>query len=303
MPLEVQPIFCPNCGGSLNINNPGRSKILVCQYCSSQIDLTQPPFQAMGLVGDRPEGVVTPFKLGMQGTIGGVTYQIIGRIRYIDTGEEFAGTSYDGDEDDDEDEGSDIWDEWLLLSSEGAYRWISDSEDVGLVLWEPFTPTAPVDPASIYRGANLDLGEGTAARVRSRGSATIQYLEGELTWKAALGDKMNYAEAVNQGGLYSVEWTPNEIEFFRGQKLDRAETERAFGIVRATPAGGGKRSTTSNLVLVAVVVVVVLCLCMAMSWSDGGGGSGGFVSTGSPGRSYGGGGGGSSGGGGGGGGK
>jgi len=298
MPLEVQQLNCPNCGGALNITNPGRSKILVCQWCSSQIDLTQPPYQAIGQVGQRPEGVVTPFKLGMQGTIHGVTYQIIGRIRYVDTGEEFAGTSYG---DDDDDDGSDIWDEWLLLSAEGAYRWISDSEDVGLVLWEPFTPSAPVDPNSIYRGATLDLGEGTSARVRSRGSARIRYLEGELTWRAALDDKMNYAEAVGQSGLYSVEWTPDEIEFYRGQHLDRAATEQAFGVVRTAPVGAGRRGGSANLVLIAVVIVVVICLCMALSSTGGGFGSGGFVSTGSPGRSIGGGGGGSFGGGGGGG--
>ncbi len=299
MPLEVQHLNCPNCGGALDINNPGRSKIAVCPWCNSQIDLTQPPYQSMGLVGRRPDPIGTPFKLGMKGIIGFVNYQVIGRIRYIDTGEEYASVS--GLDDEDADEGSDEWDEWLLLSEEGAYRWISDSDDVGLVLWEPFTPTAPVDPDTIRRGVSLNLEDAASARVRSRGSATIEFLEGEMTWRAMLGDRMNYAEAVNRSRLYSVEWTPEEVEFYRGERLDRGSIESAFGIESQERelvgagagggGGGGKRRTGcfSSSTLIIIGVVVVILLCMVVSTSSGG--VSGFmsgISSGSVGRSTGG---------------
>src|SRR5690349_15127140 len=218
MSLEVRQLNCPNCGAPLDIRNAGRSQSLVCPNCGSQIDLTQPPYQIIGRVGSRPPPIGTAFQLGMQGTLGPDTYQIIGRVRYRDE--------------------EDVWDEWLLLSMQGAYRWISDSEDVGLVLWYPITPTQPIDPRSIARGQTLNLGPAQA-RVRSRGAAVIDYLEGELTWRARVGDRMDYAEAVGPGDtMFSIEWTPNEVEFFQGQRLDRAAIEAAFGM-QGAPVGAG----------------------------------------------------------------
>jgi hypothetical protein len=233
---------------------------------------------------------MTPFQLGMNGQVANEMHQIIGRIRYSD----------------DEDE----WDEWLLLSAAGAYRWFSDSDDVGLVLWYPFTPAQPVDPRTINRGTRINLGE-TSAVVRSRGTAAIDYLEGELTWKARVGDTMNYAEAVEGNTLYSVEWTEDEVEFYRGERQDRPTIENAFGVqydrtqdgerVAAADAAaggyGGYRGclSPSGLVVVVVVVLILACVVMSMVNSSGVGGvfiPGGGISTGSPGRSLGGGGGG-----------
>jgi hypothetical protein len=303
MSLQVRQLNCPNCGAPLNVQSMG-SKQVVCPNCGSQIDLTRPPFSIMGNVGNRPEPTGTPFQLGMQGTVGQDTYSVIGRIRYVDTGETYPSVGGHYDDDDDDDEGSDIWDEWLLLSAQGAYRWFSDSEDVGLVLWYPFTPTVPVDPSTIVRGGTIDLGQGPA-RVRSRGSATINYLEGEMTWSARVGDRMNYAEAVARDNtMLSVEWTENEAEFYAGQRLDRETTEKAFGINRVIPPSGGrgKRAGCSVSMVVLVIIVIVACLVIAalVPSTSSGGGIGG-VRGGSSGRSFGGG--GSSGGGGGGGGK
>ncbi len=304
MSLQVRQLNCPNCGAPLSVQSPG-SKQVVCPNCASQIDLTKPPFSVMGNVGNRPEPIGTPFQLGMQGAVNNDQYAIIGRIRYVDTGETYPAVP--GYRDDDDDDGSDEWDEWLLLSAQGAYRWFSDSEDVGLVLWYPFTPTVPVDPSTIIRGGTIDLGQGPA-RVRSRGSATIGYLEGEMTWSAKVGDRMNYAEAIARDNtLLSVEWTENEVEFYAGQKLDRKATEEAFGINRVIPPGGsggrgtGRRAGCSVLGVVLIIVLVVACLVLAALAPDTGSGGSGGIRTGSSGRSFGGG--GSSGGGGGGGGK
>ncbi|HMA36009.1 MAG TPA: DUF4178 domain-containing protein [Chloroflexia bacterium] len=257
MSLEVRQFNCPNCGAPLDIQNLGRSKSLVCPICHSQIDLTQPPYQIIGNVGNRPAPLGSPFQLGMQGTLGGETYQIIGRVRYQDDG--------------------DLWDEWLLLSTQGAYRWLSDSTDVGLVLWSPFSPPAPINPTTIARGMALDLG-GPPARVRSQGAAVIAYLEGELTWRATLGDRMQYAEAVGAGGqMYSVEWTESEVEFYAGQALDRRMVESAFGLASApalATSGAGRRPGggcfgRAGVLILILVVVIVLCFVVSVLPSSG----------------------------------
>lgn len=265
MSVEVNQFNCPNCGAPLDIRTLGRAKSIVCNYCHAQIDLTQPPYQVVGNVGARPDPLGTPFQLGMQGAIGEDTYQIIGRVRYRDE--------------------EDVWDEWLILSRMGAYRWISDSDDVGLVLWYPFNPPAPINPMTIDRGGKLNLGGMAPATVRSRGTASIEYIEGELTWRATIGDTMNYAEAVGADGtMYSVEWTASEVEFYGGQKLDRGAVQQSFGIQGPVAASGGGGPNNSRLsvgtVLIIAVVVIIICIVVSSLPPSGFGGSGGF-STGS----------------------
>ena len=282
MPLKVRQFNCPQCGSPLDLKN-ARSKSVICPSCSSQIDLTGPQGQVVGRVGSRPTPRMTPFQPGMTGTLNGEQHMLIGRVLY---------RSDEGDE----------WDEWLLLSASGQYRWISDSEEEGMALWEPFVPTDPIDPNTIQEGRSINL-RGAPARVRDRGEAKITYLEGELTWKARLGDTMQYAEAEGSDGRYSIEWTPEEVEFYWGQRLNRTEIAQAFGLTSAAVAAASGRSDAKgncrSAAIVIAVVIVFLVICMVMAMIPSTGSSGGFgsgIRSGSSGRSFSGGGGSSGGG-------
>ena len=284
MPIEVTRLNCPNCAAPLDLRN-ARSKSIVCSACGSQIDVTnQAALQKIGQVGLRPDPQVTPFQVGMQGTVAGEPHQIIGRVVYHS------------------DEG-DIWDEWLLLSAAGQYRWISDSKNEGMALWEPFTSATPVDPSTLRVGSSVNL-RGKSVRVRDVGSARIDYLEGELTWKAKAGDTMQFAEGDGPDERYSVEWTQNEVEFYFGNRLNGLETAQAFGVtpemVNAAGGGGGQDSGSSKsgascsgavgvLVLIIIVLIVLFALGGASGSSSGSRSSG--IRSGSIGRSFGGGGG------------
>ncbi len=252
MPLEVKQFNCPTCGSPLELKNAARSKSIVCPSCGSQIDLTSPAYPVIGRVSRRPEPNLTPFKIGMQGTMEGEQHQVIGRVRYRD------------DE-------SETWDEWLLLTAGGDYRWISDDEDEGMVLWHSFTPSKPLDPATVSQGQTIDLGDG-AARVRERDRAAIDYLEGELTWKAAVGETVEYLDAQAGGLMYSIEWTANEIEFWRGKRLNRDEIAKAFGItsarVGAAVSAGGARGVTTGAILVGLIVCFLL-MCVGVAVAGG----------------------------------
>jgi hypothetical protein len=253
MPVDVKQLTCPKCGSPLDLKNAGRSKSIVCASCGSQIDLTSPEFQIIGNVGQRPAPQATQFKLGLQGAISGQTYEIIGRVVYHD-------------------EEDDIWDEWLLLSAAGEYVWISDSVNEGMALWRSFVPTEPVAPDTIKEGARLNL-RNAQVTVRDAGRAKIDYLEGELTWKARVGDKMNYAEADGATQRISIEYTENEIEFYWGQRLDRVVTARAFGVTEAptqfrSAAGSGVKPFKGCMLVGLAVFGSLLCvLVLAFSGS------------------------------------
>lgn len=285
MPPEVKQLNCPQCGSPLDLKNL-RSKSIICPSCSSQIDLTGPQYQVVGQVGQRPAPQMTQFRPGLQGALDGEPHMVIGRVLYR------------GDE-------GDLWDEWLLLSASGEYRWISDSEEEGMALWTPFVPTAPLDPSAVREGQTINL-RGAPVRVRAHGRATIEYLEGELTWKARVGDTMGYVEADSPTERYSIEYTPEEVEFYWGQRLNRGQVEQAFGLAGAGAAASarasGKGGCKNNAAAIAIVVVILLVLCLvcAVLPSSGvtssSGSRGPSIRLGSPGRSF-------SGGGGGGGGK
>jgi hypothetical protein len=282
MALEVKQLNCPHCGASLSVKNARKAKVLVCESCGSQLDLTSPEYAVVGQAILGSALPASPIRLGQFATFDGVKWMVVGRVRYRD--EEW-------------------WDEWLLMTEEGKYQWLVES-DGDFSLYQPFAPTSPVDPNQV--GDSVDL-EGIEAKVTERGQATIAYLEGELTWKARIGDKMNYVEAEHDDGIYSIEWTENEIEFFRGQEIDQSEVYQAFGFDAGAPsigtaakAGGGAASGVV-LIVAVIIIFVILCICCSVCGGVSGGGSDGgpSIRIGAPsggGGSFGGGGGGFSGG-------
>jgi hypothetical protein len=259
MPVDIKQFSCPKCASPLDLKNAGRSKSVVCPSCGSQIDLTSPEYQIIGSVGDRPDPQETQFKVGMQGALGSTMHEIIGRVVYHD------------DEDN-------IWDEWLLLSAAGEYVWISDSANEGMALWHSFVPTNPVEPDSIEEGATLNL-RNAPVRVRDTGEARIDYLEGELTWKARVGDSVKYAEADGPNQRISIEYTESEIEFYWGERLDRAATAKAFGVVELPPpekavaSGGGCAKAFSGIGIFGIVGLCILGMCSFIAFTSGAGSS------------------------------
>jgi len=262
MALKVKELDCPNCGASLSAKNARKAKVLVCDNCGSEIDLTSPEYEIIGkaILGSAPPR--SPIRLGQVATFDGVKWQVVGRVRYRDEV---------------------YWDEWLLMSEAGKYQWLVESARE-FTLYQPFVPTNPVDPNSV--GASIDL-EGITAKVGEKSVAAIEYVEGELTWKARVGDRMNYLDAEHAGGVYSIEWSEREIEFFKGQEISRSAVYKAFGFEKkaASPArlagrrvaaGGG--ATSGVAVIIALIVIfVILCICCSMCGclpaGSGGGGT------------------------------
>ena len=256
MPLEVKQFNCPQCGSPLSIKNVAGSRSVICPACNSQIDLTGPEYRVVGNVGARRAPRLTQFKLGLTGALQGEQHEIIGRVVYRDN------------------EGS-TWDEWELLSAAGAYRWLSDDEDEGLVLWHGYTPTQPVDPNTVRDGQTIDLG-GVRARVTEVTHATIDYLEGELTWKAHQNDTMMALDAAGPAGeMFSIEWTADEIEFYRGERQDARAVAAAFGVPAAAASAGavsgaGKSGASIGTVVVVTLAIIFMCICFGSAFGGGG---------------------------------
>ncbi|MCD4782541.1 MAG: DUF4178 domain-containing protein [Candidatus Eremiobacteraeota bacterium] len=200
-------VTCPSCGSQVEINDPEMAKMKYCNQCGASIDLTtntaKKPFQ-------RENQVLSPksdLKLGSTGNINDVNYRVVGRIRYRDV------RTYEW------------WDEWLLLSESGQYLWMQE-DDWDFTLMNKFTPQTPFDPNTV--GQYLDI-DGNHLEVEDNSSAVILFIEGELTWKADIGETIRYIDAwKGEDTLYSCEWTDREIVYFVGKDIHVNDIYKAF---------------------------------------------------------------------------
>lgn len=215
---------CPNCGAPLDLKNPESAKMAYCSYCSSEIDLGTNEAKKLDLI-QKPKPAKSALELGLEGEINGIKYQIVGRIRYRDP------KTYSW------------WDEWLLLSENGQYLWLSE-EDWEFVLMHKYTPEVPYDPNSVEEYLTID---GEQLEVEDKSRAVVMFFEGELTWKAKSGETVNYLDAwKDDTHLFSCEWTDREILYFRGIEIPAEKIYQAFKLGPLPPEATGEGLTTEG---------------------------------------------------------
>ncbi|MFP4498285.1 MAG: DUF4178 domain-containing protein [Vulcanimicrobiota bacterium] len=197
---------CPSCGAVIDVKDPSRSKSFFCSFCDTAIDLGTGETQKLTSEFGKPRLPLSALRLGSEGNINGTMYQVIGRIRYKD--------SFD----------SSWWDEWLLLSSSGQYLWLSE-DDGTFVLMQKYTPKVPIDPCSVT--ANFEI-DGYRLEVEDKSNATIEFFEGELTWKAKVGETIGYIDAWKGQVFFSCEYTDREINYFQGKEIPTEIIYKSF---------------------------------------------------------------------------
>ena len=97
---------CPNCGGPVEFKL-GASRATICSHCSAIVVRAGQDFEAVGKVADLiPTG--SRIALGSHGTIGGLGYDVIGRLQY----EWQQG----------------VWDEWYVAFADGGWGWLAEAQ-------------------------------------------------------------------------------------------------------------------------------------------------------------------------------
>lgn len=210
----ADPINCFNCGASIDLKDPARAKMVRCSYCGSYIDLLKQTAEKPRSGAGNVTAPKSALKLGLEGNINGILYQIVGRIRYRDLKSFY------------------WWDEWLLLSSTGQYKWLVE-DDWDFTLTHKYTPTQPFDPNTVRDYMNID---GQRLEVEDNSSAAVLFFEGELTWKAEIGDRHNYVDAwKGEHTVYSCNWTENEITYYIGKDILADKIYQAFNLGTPPP--------------------------------------------------------------------
>jgi|GEM_PF-435158 len=251
---KLEVLQCTQCGGNLSksyrIEEDDDDEvesipIAKCLSCSTEYDQKTDEYYKF-FADDFLEGKDNSvFKLGIKGTLEGVEYEIIGRIRYQD----------------EEDYEIETWDEWLAVDAEGSYHYFVE-EDGDIHSYEEYTPNSidlESDPDYIeFDGKRISKDDGYVGRV--------VYFEGEFPYNPEMGEAVNIYDFKKDGDKYTIEQGEDEVSITKGDEISHKEIIDAFGtdehkeLYDSTMKKRKDFSRKSWLYLAATIVTFILAV-------------------------------------------
>ena len=250
--MRFRVFTCEKCGAPVSFVDGAENA--TCERCGAVVPLES----VLGEEHNRNRRFknVTPINPGMKARFGAVEYELIGRIVWSMVEE---GTTY-------------YWQEFQLVGEDGSTYFLEFDEGQWK-LSQKFTPLTPFDPnaESYAPGRHVHL-DTTAATVTDRAVGKIEHIEGELTYRAQVGDQIQYLDAKRLNTFYSVEWTEDSIEYYRGKYLSAREVYQAFDLKELLAEIDRKakaRASRSRFAMVCMGTSVVAFILWAMSFGTG----------------------------------
>jgi len=201
-------ITCSRCGGALTLRAE-RAETAVCPYCHAQLDLTGSGYAFLEQLRRRPDD--TALSVGLAGRLEGVDYVVAGFVRWSDPDAE-----------------SSCLDDWFLQGPAGRTGWLR-FDGYAWQLCHVLRPTDadPVDLQTLDPESQWVNCDGAHHLVLERSRGTITYLEGELLWKARVGEAVMRLHCDPD---VSVEVGPTRVRYFRWQHVAWQNVAEAFGV-------------------------------------------------------------------------
>lgn len=221
----MRELPCPGCGATLAVDDRF-ALFVVCETCDSTVVVDEAAARVHGKMGALapPAGL---FYLGATGDLGGVRFQVAGRVRY----------GY----------GRGYWNEWLLVLEDGRACWVSEDEDeLELEVLGDGTQVG-FTHAEVLPGQKVTLG-GSEYRVDEKDVAVCEGGEGQLPFPVVHGAEVPYLELSGPERFATVEYDPAGPRVFLGRHLDRSEVtldrsraEAGVGADAVTQGGDAER--------------------------------------------------------------
>jgi nitrogen fixation-related uncharacterized protein len=256
---RVQSIKCTNCAAPLKLLGGGRVESITCSYCTSVLDLTD-NYKVLSNFKNVKESYTLPFEVGMKGKLKEVEYTIIGRISYMETIHV-----------------EHTWSDFLLFSPLYGYAWLTYEQ--GHLLYSKRNRTFPNLTWEEIEHQSLVMVDAKDYKPYDAYTAKVTYVEGELTWIAKYGDKINYIDLVSAPFGITVENNGNEIEFYNDEYMDAEEVYEAFSVPKENrdsdknfhPLKPFSQPFLKELSKISLWFIVIVALLMALFVFDGSG--------------------------------
>ncbi len=215
--VKAKALFCPNCGGPVELRGFGHALTVVCPQCLSVLDATTPLLQKLQQIEEaqRRQPLIP---LGTRGKIGGTAWELIGFQTREVQGEE----AYE-------------WDEYLLFNPYSGFRYLTEFDGhwnfVSPVEELPVRRAVGTRPAVFWRGRTFKHFSGAEA-------ATV-FVLGEFPWRVKVGEKVVCDDFVNPPSMLSSETTDDEVTWSLGQYTPGIDIWKAFGLPGNPPPAQG----------------------------------------------------------------
>lgn len=199
----VEALNCPSCGGTIELKAAGYTVTVVCQYCSSVLDVANPDVRIITEYHEAAASLEIP--LGSRGTLDGIEWEAIGYMARSENG------SYP-------------WEEYLLFNPYHGYRWLV-TDGRGWSFGEMLTRTPKWEPPS-----HLAVDNKPYTAFFADTPAQVDYVLGEFYWRVAVGEEVVGSTYVRPGWMLSREANGSEINWTLLRLLEPGEMEAAFGV-------------------------------------------------------------------------
>lgn len=215
----LEKFNCPTCGAPHSVQGGVRSKVLVCQYCDSAVDISNSSLNVIWREQKMRQKLQqgTDIPLGSVANFGGDEYKAIGYVKKSVT---YEGINYP-------------WVEYLLYNRTNGYRWLVES-DGHYTLME----TLPKVPS--YHGAG-PVGkpnpvaveyEGQSFRHFQPSTAVVEAVAGEFYWRVKVGEAAINYDFVAPPKMLSMEASQTSYVWAAGLYLEPQEVRNLFGLER-----------------------------------------------------------------------
>ncbi len=204
---EADTIRCAQCASPVTIK-PQRDPVetVSCDSCDAVLQLTEADNKVIGNRGNTPDFVL---EIGDSGELQGITWEVVGRLRYYEDGY--------------------YTDEFLLFSDDdNGYLWL-EYDDLHFVATRKAASGPSLDEVfSTRRKGKVRCGDKTY-RMRGGGVFVLVYVDGALPWAAHIGHKQEYVELIDPPHLFVIEGGGGEVEHFEGEWMPSKQVLSAFG--------------------------------------------------------------------------
>lgn len=189
---------CPSCGAPIRIKNRF-VKLVTCDFCEHVSLVKESGLDPTGQTAKLTD-VSSGLYLDAIGTLEGRSFKAVGRLRY----------QYEAG----------LWDEWFLEFENDRPGWLVEDEGQFILYHKETLPyeMPPFDQIDV--GDVLTIDEWDIFVTEKR-PANIIGGEGQLGFTLMPGETVYYVDGTADEQQISLEYTTNEVEFLRGQAIDK----------------------------------------------------------------------------------
>ncbi len=267
--VKLDQIKCPNCGGDIPSLSGERAERVGCPYCGAVSDIA-----AQQVIAQQQAAMAMPeIPIGTRGTFEGLEYVCIAYMR--------RSTDFDGE--------TFSWEEYCLWNQSVGYRWLVKDETSWM--WVVDMNLAELDLGGMPQQVGWG---GRYFTLRNQNSARLDYVLGELFWKAQIGETSQVMDFINGTDVLSREVIEGgEVKWTYSAQVPWAMIAQAAGLPVDGPGGrfqgasgggaiaaGGSSSGCSSTLVLIFIVSIVLIICMLGACGSCAGGGGGYSSGG-----------------------